>query len=225
MTGADEILEAVKAGDEARVRALLAADPSLAGHRTDTGDTPLMIALYWRQPGIVEALLAHRPELGVFEMAALGRADDLLARLDAEPSLLSRYSHDGWTLLHLAGFFAHDGLVRRLLERGADVRARSVNAMTNEPLHAAVAGRVPLETIAALLAAGADANAHQHGGYTALHSAAQHGDAALAALLLRHGADPRRPADDGRTAIDFAADAGHADVAALLRAHPSPASA
>ena len=41
-----------------------------------------------------------------------------------------------------------------------------------------------------LLAAGADVNATQHGGYTPLHEAAQHGDVELVELFLSAGADP-----------------------------------
>ncbi|MBV9773233.1 MAG: ankyrin repeat domain-containing protein, partial [Gemmatimonadetes bacterium] len=68
----------------------------------------------------------------------------------------------------------------------------------------------------ALLEAGADANARQHGGYTALHAAAMHGSGERVELLLAHGADPALPADDGRTAAGFARERGHAAVAARL---------
>ena len=41
-----------------------------------------------------------------------------------------------------------------------------------------------------LIAAGADVNATQHGGYTPLHEAAQHGDVEMVELFLSAGADP-----------------------------------
>ena len=50
-----------------------------------------------------------------------------------------------------------------------------------------------------LLERGADADAAQGGGATALHSAAMARNEALARLLVEHGADPERPMDDGRT--------------------------
>jgi ankyrin repeat protein len=37
----------------------------------------------------------------------------------------SSYSHDGWTALHLAAFFRTDRRARLLLDRGADIDARS----------------------------------------------------------------------------------------------------
>ena len=68
-----------------------------------------------------------------------------------------------------------------------------------------------------MLAAGADANARQNGGFTALHAAAQNGDAAMARDLLDHGAEVDPPTEDGRTALGIADEQGHDDVAALLR--------
>ena len=55
------------------------------------------------------------------------------------------------------------------------------------PLHSAAAAR-DNDAVRLLLEAGADANARQHGGYTALDAADQHEDAELAELLRRHGA-------------------------------------
>ncbi|MBF8270647.1 MAG: hypothetical protein HW386_2356, partial [Gammaproteobacteria bacterium] len=53
---------------------------------------------------------------------------------------------------------------------------------------------------------GADVNAKQQGGWTALQAAAKHGSMELVELLLQHGADPNQPADDGQTALSMAAD-------------------
>ena len=69
-----------------------------------------------------------------------------------------------------------------------------------------------------LLEAGADANARQGGGFTALQAAAQNGDPEMARDLLDHGADPTAATDDGRTALSIAEEQGHEEVAALLRA-------
>ena len=60
-------------------------------------------------------------------------------------------------------------------------------------------------------------NATQHGGYTPLHEAAQHGDVELAELLLSAGADPAIALPDGTTAADLAEAAGHVDLARRLR--------
>ncbi len=76
------------------------------------------------------------------------------------------------------------------MNRGANVDARSTNAMKNTPLHAAVAGRKADAMSQCLLERGADVNARQHGGWTALQGAAQAGDREIVKLLLANGADP-----------------------------------
>ncbi|HLM66465.1 MAG TPA: ankyrin repeat domain-containing protein, partial [Longimicrobium sp.] len=193
-------------------------DPAAADARADGGDSPLLVALYHGRRELAEVLLAHGWRPDAFEAAALGDTHRLRAALDAEPSAVTRFSSDGWTLLHLAGFFGHVDAVRLLLERGAGANAVSVNGMRNTPLHAGVAGPAALEAARLLVGAGADVNARQHGGYTALHSAAQHGSIPLIDVLLDGGADPDLPAEDGRRAIDFARERGHGDAAAHLLA-------
>jgi ankyrin repeat protein len=85
------------------------------------------------------------------------------------------------------------------------------------PLHSAAAGR-SREIVHALLEAGADANARQSGGFTAIQAAAQNGDPEMARDLLAHGADTSAATDDdGRTALAIAEAEGHDEVAALLR--------
>jgi ankyrin repeat protein len=78
------------------------------------------------------------------------------------------------------------------------------------PLHSAAAAR-DAASAELLLAAGADPDAVQAGGFTALHAAAQHDDADLAAALLRAGADPAVRDEQG------------ADAAAMARAKESVA--
>jgi ankyrin repeat protein len=76
-----------------------------------------------------------------------------------------------------------------LLEHGADVRSVARNPMQVQALHAAVAGRSG-ESVRLLLDAGADPNARQHGGWTPLMAARQHGDQPVIDMLLAAGADP-----------------------------------
>jgi uncharacterized protein len=105
-----------------------------------------------------------------------------------------------------------------LVDHRADLEAPARNeqfAPHAHPLHSAAAAQ-QLELVALLLDAGADPNAHQHGGYTPLLEAAQRGDAKLAKLLLDAGADPSAKLEDGRSAEQLARDAGALDLARRL---------
>ena len=99
-------------------------------------------------------------------------------------------SPDGFTALHYAAFFGSPEAARALVAAGADIEARSTNeefAPEATRLDSAVAaGR--MDNAEALLEAGADPNARQHGGFTPLMEAEQRGDFDLAELLIRHGA-------------------------------------
>jgi ankyrin repeat protein len=206
MSVAVRMIEAVKAGDADGLRGILQGDAEAASARDEGGDSPLMMALYHGRRDLAELMLAHGRQPDPFEAAALGDADRLRAALDAEPGLVTKFAHDGWTLLHLAGFFGHLEAVRLLLERGADAGVFSINAMRNTPLHAALAGPLPAEGVRLLVDAGADVNARQHGGFTALHSAAQSGKTEIIDLLLDRGASLDAATEDGRRPLDFARD-------------------
>lgn len=148
-----------------------------------------------------------------------GDNEQVRAMMDEEPTLVNQYNQYGYTPLHYAGYFGHVGLAESLLAQQADVHARTNNDMNNQPLHATVAGnnaanRPPIVEL--LIAAGADVNARQEGGFTPLHGAAQNGDAATMRLLLAAGADPAATADDGRDSRTLAEESGDVEAIALL---------
>jgi ankyrin repeat protein len=207
------LVEAVKAGDSATIRAQLAADPGLAGARDENGLSLILLALFHRQPA--DALLEAGPPLGVLEAAALGRADALERLLDENPQRLHDRTPEGFDPLGLAAFLGGAGAVRVLLERGADPDGDPENPMRARPAHAAAAEH-DHESMRLLLEAGADPDARQQGGFTPLHAAAHSDDVEMARLLLAHGADPALTLDDGRDAARLAADDGSPNVAALL---------
>ena len=213
--------ESVKNGDLAAVQAALADNPALLDATNEAGQSSFLLAKYYRQGAVADYLLSHHPKLDVFGNCVAGRTEEALAEIDRAPDLLAAHNSDGWTPLHLAAFFGQIELAKALLNRGAAIEARSTNAMGNTPLHAAAAG-AHLPLVMLLLEQGADANARQHGGWTALHAAAQTGNRAMAETLLVHGADRSARADNNQTPLDLALLHAHGELAALLEEAEAP---
>jgi ankyrin repeat protein len=216
MTPLDDVLDAIKRKDAGAVAKALDADPTLATTRNAAGQTPAIVAIYWRAPQILELLRSRGVELDVFEAAAAGDAERVSVLLDADRSLRDAHASDGWTPLHLASHFRQTAVIDLLLARGADVNAVSRNADANAPLHAAAAGGADVAVMSRLVEAGARVNHRQSGGFTALHEVAAIGNAAVARLLLDSGAHPDMRNSDGQTPAELARAAGHTAVADVL---------
>ena len=219
MEPAQEIFDVIRAGDKARLEALLAAHPALVDARNELGHSPVLIAQYHHKADLVAVLLAAGPTLDVFDAASVGRTDRVAELLDADPALVNAYSRDGFFPLGLAAFFGHSETVRLLLARGADVAQVAKNPMRIQPLHAAVAGR-SREAVLLILEAGAPINAQQHKGWTALHEVVNKKDVELTRYFLAHGADPKVQNDEGQSPIGLAAEQG--STAILKWAKPRP---
>ena len=215
-----ELLEAVKAGDAARVHALLALDAALANARAASGESALLLSVYYGHPELADPLLAAGATCNLFEASALGLLDRVAGLAEAEPGLIGSYSHDGFTPLHLAAFFGHLEVARYLLGRDADANAVATNttfAHGVTPLHSAIARGGP-GIVRVLLDAGADVSLRNGVGRTPIFEAAFNGDVEAARMLLDAGADPNPTADNGETPLSVALDRRHELVADLLRA-------
>lgn len=219
MSTPTDLLEAIKAGDEAAVAGWLAQSPELAHARSAHGVSAVLLAYYYGQPGLAELLAATKGELDVWEATVAGDGAQLAALLAAAPGLVDAVSPDGFTPLGLAAFFGRIDRLTWLLARGADPNRPAENGMRVRPIHSAAAHRHPdvaLAAVSALVAHGAEVNVAQHGGWTPLHQAADHNHLDMVALLLAEGADPTARSDDGRTPADMARARGFADVLRLL---------
>ena len=209
-----ELTEAIKAGDTAKIDALLDADPSLAT-RTENDVTPILLAVYHGKRDLARHLASRAGRLTFGEAVALGETGTVREMLAADPALLDSRSPDGFPAAGLAIFFGHGELARWLIEQGADVSAVADNPMKVAPVHAAAAA-CDHDTMRLLLARGADPNARQQVDYTPLHTAAARGDTEMAKLLLAHGADAAARGTDGQSAADVARGHGHPELAQWL---------
>jgi len=180
MSEIDALVDAAKAGDLGKVRALLAGNFLLASQRLSNGESPLMSALYRGHQDVVAALVEAGAAIDVFAAAATGRIDAL--RRELNESTVNAYAYDGWTPLHLAAFFGHREAADIVLAAGAAVGAVSKNSLANTPLHAATAGK-HTDVALLLLEHGADALRADAGGYTPLDIARQNQlDSVVAAM-------------------------------------------
>jgi ankyrin repeat protein len=117
-----------------------------------------------------------------------------------------KQTHEGDTALHIAAAAYARGIARKLLAKGASVRAR--NRRGAEPLHYAVDGIPGSKTwnpvaqeavVACSIEAGADPNSADKSGVTPLHRAVRTRCAAAVRTLLASGPDARRKNGNGST--------------------------
>ena len=212
-------VEKVQAGDSEAVQRAVGADRGLAAATDENGVSMTLLALYHGHAAIAEWLADRVEELSVSEAAALGRLEALERALDADSEAADRRSPDGFPLLCLAAFFGRPAALGLLLDRGADPNRAADNPTRVRPLHSAAAHgdpEVSLTISRLLVAAGAEPNARQQGGWTPLHQAAARGRDALVALLLGAGADPAAENDEGLLAVDMARKGDHDRVVGLL---------
>jgi len=210
---------AVKANDSVAVGNMLESAPQLASARDESGVSALMLAIYNRADDVSVVLRNSLPNLDLFEASAAGIKTRVEEILNDDPEAVHSRAPDGFSALALAAFFGHPELVELLLARGAEPNRPARNALAVTPLHAAAACRDAdraLPMVAALLAAGADPDVAQQGGWRPLHQAARHGPIELVRLLLDHGADPAVQSDDGMTPLAMAEAAAQQEIAALL---------
>ncbi len=212
--------------EETTLVALLLDAGAIPGVANDLGVTPLHLASALGHAGFVTRLLAAgagadpATPVGVtplMEAARVGSVGAVRALLAKGAAASARETERGQTALMWAVARRQADVVAALLAAGADVRARTVARTVTVMLD-----RGPGREAKTSMQHGAQV---QQGGFTALHFAAQVGDAASAALLADHGAPLDEPAADGNTPLVLATFSGHGEVARLLLARGADANA
>jgi uncharacterized protein len=216
--GTAALIDAIKAGEFERVKAMVSADPSLIDARSRSGDSAILTAVYHRQKEIVNLLVARGATLSLFEACAAGEEERVERAIEADPLSVNEYSSDGWTPLHLASFFGHPRIVEMLLAAGADVAARSHNSTANTSLHAALAGNHKF-VAGLLIGRGSDLNAADGKGWHPLHIAAANNNLETIKVLIAQGADATMANGEGLTPLSIAQEKNHREAAAFLRRH------
>jgi ankyrin repeat protein len=220
----DDFLKAVNAGDVATAKSMLARDPALANAKNAKGTSAVISALFINQgegfldPAkneMLQAILAQKPHLDIFETAALGTATELEAML-TDAGAVSRRTHFGWTLLHMSAFGGNVATTELLLKKGAAIDARAGSKFRNTPLQTALLSS-QYATAKILLEHGADALVRQSKGFTPMHEGAISGRIDILQLLLDHGAEINSVADNGQTPLAEAIRGKHDDVAAWMK--------
>jgi ankyrin repeat protein len=216
-----EMFEAVKINNLKRVTELLSQNSELVNASNSNGETAVLLAAYYRANEIKELLIKQGANLNIFEAAAVGQTPRVKELLETSSDLLDSYSLDGYTPLGLSAHFGNEETVKLLLDKGANVNARSKDGnLNNMALHAAIAGNYE-QIVRILIQHGADLNAKCEGqwrlGYTPLHVAGYFGREAMIPMLLQHGAIPTVLNDTGESPYEVATLKGHLEAAALLQ--------
>lgn len=124
---------------------------------------------------------------------------------------IGHYVYKGDTALHVAAAAYRREIARKLIDGGANVRAR--NRRGAEPLHYAADGgpgspswnpKAQAATIDVLIAAGADPDAIDNSGVTPLHRAVRTRCTGAVRALLEGGADVDRKNKSGSTPMGLA---------------------
>uniref|UniRef100_A0A0G4GJB0 MYND-type domain-containing protein n=1 Tax=Chromera velia CCMP2878 TaxID=1169474 RepID=A0A0G4GJB0_9ALVE len=216
-----DLFRAAEAGDEAKVKALLAGGTPI-NWADEGGRTPLWVAAWHGHHNVVERLLragadknkASNNGVTPLFIAAEKGHKDVVCTLLTEGADTDKADINQATPLFKAAEHGHQGIVKSLLEAGANKNKSMMNAVT--PLSMA-AQKGHRGVVCELLKAGADIN---HG-EAPLIMAAQNGHLGIVRDLLKAGADANRVSKSniGIWPLRQAAQNGHLDiVCALLEA-------
>lgn len=214
--------DAVSSRNPNAVRVLLkhGADPNRVVNKSYP--TPLAYATGLKNTGVIEVLRSNGAHMSPFEAAKYGDYEELKNALDSKvnPNLADV---SGQTLLSLAAENGSVPCIQLLLKQGAkvDVESRYLGQRETALITAARADK--LETVQALLEAGADINARSHSSPPAPKTNTGRGATTVSAASFT----TQRPSADmtsinpvtGSSALIEAAKSGNVEVVAFLLQH------
>ncbi|GJP30919.1 hypothetical protein CLOM_g7317 [Closterium sp. NIES-68] len=224
---ADQVARVCAAAASGRVDQLLdllSDTPSLAQCHDYNGRTPLHVAAAHGHVNCINVILLRNGvdvnaldrggSTPLLEAVKNGHSKAAQALQAAGAALLLK--DPAATLCRLAAAAAGENTTTTT----ATTPAASACASGSPPKAASKSGGSSVEYLERLLEAGADVNAQDHAGCTALHVACANRSIAVAKLLMAHGADPHLEDMSGNTAYDLAKAAGSRDLLNELESQP-----
>ena len=154
--------------------------------KTDSGDTPLTIAVRHKHDNVIHALLS-----------------DSQCSVDAK-------GQDGYTALQYSCRYGHVDIVRTLVKHKANVNARTNSG--NTPLTLAVRHKHDNVVHALLSDSQCSVDAKGRDGFTALHYSCRYGDVNIVKILIKHKANVNAKTVSGNTPLHMAALYGQFEV-------------
>jgi ankyrin repeat protein len=218
------LIEAVKRGDAAAVRALVksrvdvnatAADGSTALHwAVQRDDLPLVQLLVGAG---ASAVATTRYNITPLYLAALNGNTAIMGRLLDAGADANGTAHEGQTMVMTAALSGKADAVRLLLTRGARVDDKDPYKGQTALMWAAAEGHTAAAAL--LIEAGADVRAKSSGGFTPLLFAVRNAHLETARTLVARGANVNELAPDGSSALSMAAVNAYFELAAMLLDH------
>ena len=213
-----EIASALESGNSEELRRLFKAEKDLES-RDEQGHTPLMKAVIYRNPGLLQYLLV----LGANPDATDSQGDTALvwSASQNQTELVALLLQNGadpdrgmFNSLMWASFHGNSQMVQLLLSQGSDPNLRSRDGWT-ALMWASDRGHEPV--IQRLLDAGANVNSQNSEGYTPLMLAVKRGRTETVKKLIEAGADSGIQGFDRKNALDIAREHKRSDLLPLLR--------
>lgn len=188
---ASGLYDAIRSGDEKKVKELLHAKPMLLTETLAHSEQPLAIAAKYGQKSIVKILLelgANVNDVDIYERTPLHWAassghEEIARMLITHGARVNRGDYQNRTALAYASEKGHIAIVKILEAQGG------IHEDTNRLLaHAAASG--DLDTVIRCLKIGVDFNSPDSPAFTALKEPAKKGHLEIAKCLIKNGANP-----------------------------------
>jgi ankyrin repeat protein len=221
---AEEIHDAIAAGDLNKVKALLEADSALLELKDSNGNTPLNVACggFKKKPAIAKYLIdkganvntknnnGSTPLHGVCSIGISIEIDLVKLLIFRGADINAREIYGGTPLRYAIGSL---DIASFLIEHGADINATSDN---NTILHYALTFCSNDDLSKLLIEKGAKINQIDKFGNTELHIAAMRGFTEVVGILVKHGANINALNKDSHTPLYYAAKHGYRNAADKL---------